>query len=171
VTTVSGPAVSRKLAINRLRERRPLEPAVVDRFLARYEVPIVEGARCTFLYRGEAGEVRLVHRIFGLPERIPLRRLHGTDLWYVVVELPEGSRIEYQLEVSHGEQRERINDPLNPRLAHSPLGSSSVCYARGYEVPAHRPLSAAGRPRRRRLPRVRVGQHGARQPHPPARCS
>ena len=34
-----------------------------------------------------------------------------------------------------GEQRERINDPLNPRLAHSPLGSSSVCYARGYEVP------------------------------------
>src|SRR5262249_18358818 len=29
----------------------------------------------------------------------------------------------------------RINDPLNPRLAHSPLGSSSVCYARGYEVP------------------------------------
>ena len=135
MTTVSGPAVSRKLAINRLRERRPLEPAVVNRFLARHEVPIVEGARCTFLYRGEADEVRLMHRIFGLPERIPLRRLHGADLWYVVVELPEGSRIEYQLEVSRGEQRERINDPLNPRLAHSPLGSSSVCYARGYEVP------------------------------------
>src|SRR6202042_3932146 len=34
-----------------------------------------------------------------------------------------------------GGQRERVNDPLNPRLAHSPLGSSSVCYARGYEVP------------------------------------
>ena len=135
MTTVSGPAVSRKLAINRLRERRPLTPAAVDRFLARHEVPIVEGARCTFLYRGEADEVRLVHRIFGLPERIPLRRLRGTDLWYVVVELPEGSRIEYQLEVAHGEQSERINDPLNRRLAHSPLGSSSVCYARGYEVP------------------------------------
>ena len=93
MTTVSGPAVSRKLAINRLRERRPLEPAVVDRFLARHEAPIVEGTRCTFLYRGEADEVRLVHRIFGLPESIPLRRLRGTDLWYVVVELPEGSRI------------------------------------------------------------------------------
>ena len=135
MTAVSGPAVSRKLAINRLRERPPLQPAVVDRFLARHEVPIVEGARCTFLYRGEADEVRLVHRIFGLPGSIPLRRLRGTDLWYVVVELPEGSRIEYQLEVAHGEQRERINDPLNRRLAHSPLGSSSVCYARGYEVP------------------------------------
>jgi enterochelin esterase-like enzyme len=135
MTTASGQAISRKLAINRLRERRPLESAAIDRFLARHQVPIVEGARCTFLYRGEADEVHLVHRIFGLPERMPLRRLRGTDLWYVVLELPEGSRIEYQLEVVHGEWRERINDPLNGRLAHSPLGSSSVCYGRGYEVP------------------------------------
>ena len=53
MTTVSGPiTVSRKLAINRLRERRPLDAGTVDRFLARNEVPIVEGARCTFLYRG-----------------------------------------------------------------------------------------------------------------------
>jgi hypothetical protein len=85
---VTGPAVSRKLAINRLRERRPLSRPLTDRFLARHDVPIVEGARCTFLYRGEADEVRLVHRIFGLPDHIPLRRLHGTDLWYVVLELP-----------------------------------------------------------------------------------
>jgi enterochelin esterase-like enzyme len=98
-------------------------------------VPIVEGARCTFLYRGEADEVHLIHRTVGLPERILLRRLRGTDLWYVVVELPEGSRFEYQVEAAHGEQRERSNDPLNRRLAHSPLGSTSVCYARGYEVP------------------------------------
>jgi enterochelin esterase family protein len=86
-----------KLAINRLRERRPLEPAVIDRFLARQEVPIIEGTRCTFLYRGEASEVHLVHQIFGLPQRNPLRRLRGTDLWYVVQELPDGSRVEYQL--------------------------------------------------------------------------
>jgi enterochelin esterase-like enzyme len=132
---VSGPAVSRKLAITRLRERRPRDPAVIDRFLARHPAPIVEGSRCTFLYRGEADEVHVVHRTVGLPERIGLRRLHGTDLWYVVIELPEGSRFEYQLEVARGEQRERVNDPLNPLLAHSPVGSSSVCYSRGYEVP------------------------------------
>jgi enterochelin esterase family protein len=107
----------------------------VSRFLARYEVPIVEGARCTFLYQGEASAVHLVHRIFGLPERIPLRRLRGTSLWYLVLELPDGSRVEYQLEISRDGHSERINDPLNSRLAHSPLGSSSVCYARGYEVP------------------------------------
>jgi enterochelin esterase-like enzyme len=135
VTTTTSPAVSRKLAINRLRDRRPLLPATVDRFLARHEIPIIEGARCTFLYRGEADEVFLVHRIFGLPDHLPLRQLHGTDLWYVVLELPEGSRVEYQLEVARGGQRERINDPLNPRLAHSPVGSSSVCYAHGHEIP------------------------------------
>jgi enterochelin esterase-like enzyme len=133
---VGGQApVRRKLAINRLRERRPAGPAAVDRFLARHQVPIVEGSRCTFLFRGEAGEVRLVHQIFGLPGPIPLRRVPGTDLWYLVLELPEGSRVEYQLEVARGEHRERINDPLNPRLAHSPLGSSSACYAHGYQVP------------------------------------
>ena len=108
---------------------------MIDRFLARHAVPIVEGARCTFLYRGEADGVYLVHRTVGLPDPIGLRRLHGTDLWYVVIELPEGSRFEYQLEVARGEQRERINDPLNPLLSHSPVGSSSVCHAHGYEVP------------------------------------
>jgi enterochelin esterase-like enzyme len=127
--------VGGKLAINRLRERRPLDAAAVDRFLARNQVPIVEGPRCTFLYRGEADEVFLVHRIFGLPDHMAMRRLHGTDLWYVVLELPEGSRVEYQLEVSRGGQRERMNDPLNPHLAHSPVGSSSVCYAYGHVVP------------------------------------
>jgi enterochelin esterase-like enzyme len=132
---VSEPAVSSKLAINRLRDRKPLDAAAVDRFLRRQEVPIIEGPRCTFLYRGEADEVFLIHRIFGLPDHLPLRRLHGTDLWFLVLELPSGSRVEYQLEVARGGRRERINDPLNPRLAHSPVGSSSVCYAYGHEIP------------------------------------
>ena len=96
--------------------------AAVDRFLARQQVPIIEGARCTFLYRGEADEVFLVHRIFGLPDHLPLRRLHGTDLWYLVLELPEGSRVEYQLELVRGGQRERINDPLNPYAGAQPDG-------------------------------------------------
>ena len=89
--------MSRRLAINRLKERKP-DDAAVDRFLGRHEVPIVEGARCTFLYRGEADEVWVVQRIVGLPDRMPMRRVHGTDLWYLVLELPEGSRIEYQIE-------------------------------------------------------------------------
>jgi len=135
LTTAGGPGVRRKLAINRLRDRRPVDTGAVDRFLARHQVPIVEGARCTFLYRGEADEVFLIHRIFGLADHLPLRRLHGTDLWSVVLELPDGSRVEYQLEVVRDGHRMRINDPLNPNLAHSPMGSSSVCYAHGHSVP------------------------------------
>jgi enterochelin esterase family protein len=124
-----------KLAINRLRERRDLDAAVIDRFVDRHDLPIVEGDWCTFVFRGEVESVRLIHRVVGLPDYLPLRRLVGTDLWWVTVELPAGSRVEYQLEaVAHG-RTERFNDPLNPRLAHSPVGSSSVCQAAGYQVP------------------------------------
>ena len=126
---------TRRLAINRLRDRKPLDAAAVDRFLNRHEVPIIEGTRCTFLYRGEADEVSLAQRVEGLPDLIPLRRLRDTDLWYLVLELPEGSRVNYQLEVRHGDHVERINDPLNEKLSYSPVGTSSVCFGLGYESP------------------------------------
>ena len=66
---------------------------------------------------------------------MPLRRLHGTDLWYLVLELPAGSRLEYQLEIVHNGHSERVNDPLNPHRSHSPVGSLSVCFAAGYVTP------------------------------------
>ena len=121
-------------AINRLKERRP-DAGAVDRFLARHEVPIVEGDRCTFLWRGEADAVHLVHRITELPDRLAFRRLWGTDLWYVVLELPTGSRVSYQIEVRRGEHVETGNDPLNPKVSYSPVGTSSVCFANGYTTP------------------------------------
>jgi enterochelin esterase-like enzyme len=125
----------RRLAINRLKDRKPLDAAAVDRFLARHEVPIVEGSRCTFLFRGEADEVFVVQRIVGLPELLPLRRLRDTDLWYLVLDLPEGSRVNYQLEIRRGDHVERTNDPLNEKLSYSPVGTSSVCFGHGYETP------------------------------------
>lgn len=130
MTTVAG-----RLAINQLKEAKPLDAAAVDAFLADRETPIVEGEFCTFLWRGESDEVWLCQRIVGLADRIPLRRVHGTDLWQLVMELPEGSRVEYQIEIRRGEHYERFNDPLNPRLSHSPVGSSSVCFGPGYETP------------------------------------
>ena len=131
--TTSAP--KRRLAINRLKERKDLDATAVDRFLARHEVPIVEGSRCTFLFRGDADEALLVQRVVGLPEAMPMKRLHDTDLWYLVLELPEGSRVNYQLEVRRGEHVERIEDPLNPKLSYSPVGTSSVCFGHGYESP------------------------------------
>ena len=124
-----------KLAINRLRERPGLTEQDVDTFLHERAVPIVEGPKCTFLYRGEADEVHVLHRIVNQPQRVPMRRVQDTSLWYVTIELPEGSRVEYQLEVRRGDHVEQGNDPLNPHVAHSPVGSSSVCQAVGYETP------------------------------------
>jgi enterochelin esterase-like enzyme len=126
----------RKLAINRLIDRRPLDSAAIDRFLERHGAPIVEDDRATFLWRGEADHVMVRHRVIGWPDPLPLRRIHDTNLWYVTAELPAGSRVEYQFELVRGEHREQyVNDPLNPRLAHGPFGSSSVLSATGYEVP------------------------------------
>ncbi|HQH08152.1 MAG TPA: alpha/beta hydrolase-fold protein [Phycicoccus sp.] len=123
-----------RLAINRLRERGELDAAVIERFIARHGSPIIEGERATFLFRGEADEVRVRHRVVGLPDPLPMRRVGG-DLWAATTDLPQGSRVEYQLETRRGDHYERFNDPLNPRVAHSPVGSSSVCAAIGYSVP------------------------------------
>jgi enterochelin esterase-like enzyme len=125
----------RRLAINRLRERLPVDGAALDRFVSRRPVPVIEGERATFLFRGEADEVRVRHRVVGLPDPLPMKRLPDTDLWAATTDLPVGSRVEYQLETRRGEDYERFNDPLNPRVAHSPVGSSSVCAATGYAVP------------------------------------
>ena len=46
-------------------------PREIDDFLETNTIPIVEGARCTFLFRGEADEVWLCQRIVGLPEPDP----------------------------------------------------------------------------------------------------
>ena len=126
----------RRLAINALRTRLPVDGAAVDRFVARHGSPIIEGERATFLFRGDADQVFVRHQVVGLPDPLELKRLPGTDLWSVTTVLPEGSRVEYQLETRRGEHHERFNDPLNARLAHSPMGSSSVCAAVGYAVPA-----------------------------------
>lgn len=128
-------ADSSQLAINRLRADGPPDGAAIDRFLAEHEIPIIEGTRCTFLYRGEADAVHVTHRVVGLPPRLALQRLDGTDLWWLTIELPEGSRVEYRLEVTRGGHTTDENDPLNPRVAHNPFGTNSVCAAEGYSEP------------------------------------
>ena len=124
-----------KLAINRLRRRTGIDGTAVDAFLALHDVPLVEGRFCTFMYRGEAEEVRLAVRIIGLPDRLPMHRVAETDLWYVILEAPEGSRIEYQLEVRRDGRFECHDDPLNPRFSYSPVGVTSVCFGPGYVTP------------------------------------
>jgi len=126
----------RGLAIAELIDAaEPPTGRTLDRFVEEHEFPIVEGVRCTFVFRGEAQAVALRHWVFGLPTAVPLERLRGTDLWYYVLELPEGARVEYKFEVTDGRKSRWVRDELNPNVARDPFGANSVCYASGYEVP------------------------------------
>jgi len=108
----------------------------LDRLIEESEIPLHDGPRTLFLYRGEADRVELVHWIFGLESSLPFRRVEGhDDLWHLALELPSASRIEYKLLVTRGERMELLRDPLNHRLAHDPFGANSVCATPGYETP------------------------------------
>ena len=107
----------------------------VDHFIETHDFPIVEGTTCTFVFRGDVSRVTLRHWVYGLPAGVPLERIPGTDLWYHILELPEGSRVEYKYEVRAGRESRLVRDPLNDRLAHDPFGANSVCHASGYTVP------------------------------------
>jgi enterochelin esterase-like enzyme len=113
----------------------PHTAEAVDGFLAAHAFPIVEGSSITFVFRGEAEAIHLKHWVFGLPSSQQLRRLEGTDLWHLTLELPQGSRVEYKLEVVRGGRGEWMEDPLNPNRARDPFGANSVAHGTGYTVP------------------------------------
>jgi len=122
-------------ALEELLQRTRLSARDVEEFLKRRSFPLVEGAQVTFVYHGRADRVRLRHFIHGLPATAPFERAPGTDLWHLSVEIPEGSRVEYKLEVARGLDRRLIPDPLNSREARDPFGANSVVYASGYQPP------------------------------------
>jgi enterochelin esterase-like enzyme len=124
------------LAIKELEERHGLSGGDVEAFLAERSFPIVEGSSITIVFRGQVDSVALRHWIQGLPAEQPLERLAGTDLWFLVLDLPAESRMEYKLQVTERGQTQLICDPLNPHLANDPYGANTVVHAEGYEIPA-----------------------------------
>jgi enterochelin esterase family protein len=151
--------VSPSLAIHHFEASRP-DAAAVDAFVAEHRFPLVEGTSCTFVWRGEAEEVRHQHWVFGLPSSEPFRRIEGTDLWYHVIEVPPSSRVEYKFIVDRNGSRELIRDPFNDKLAHDPYGANSVLQTPGYEEPewVHPdPEARAGELRDIQVPSVAFG--------------
>lgn len=110
-------------------------PQAIQAFLARHSFPIVEDGLITFVWVGEAHEVRLRHWVYGLPSSQQLSRLEGSDLWYLSLPLPPASRVEYKFEVIRDGHNHWIQDPLNPHLARDPFGANSVAHGVGYAVP------------------------------------
>ncbi len=161
------------LAILELIEQNErLDGRAIDEFLSKNGSPIVEGPTITFLFRGRVDDVRLRHFVYGLPSSQSFRRVEGTDLWYLSMEAPRGSRIEYKLEVEvHGMTR-LVRDPLNSHLAHDPYGANSVVYATGYHVPdwtKHDPEAREGTIEDVRVPSHAFGREREVKVYLPAR--
>jgi len=133
-------------AIRKLLEAGPPTAEAIDAFLADRRVPIVEGSTVTFLYRGGADAVYLQHWIYGLSAAVPFERIDGSDLWFLVQEIPVRSRVEYKLEIQEGDLSRLIRDPLNPLLAHDPFGANSVCQGAEYQPPAWAEADPEARP-------------------------
>ena len=110
-------------------------PRALARLIAETTFPRVEGRTVTFLYQGEAQEVTLQHWIHGLPPSLPLRRVHGSDVFVLQVDLPPGSRMEYKFGVMMFGRGAMVRDPLNPQSARDPFGANSVVYGEGYRPP------------------------------------
>ncbi len=125
---------SERLAIRRLAAG-PVNRETIDAFIARQGFPIVEGTSITFVWRGEAEHVYLRNWIFGMPSSQALTRMPHSDLWYVTLEIPEKSRVEYKFEIQRNGHRELVEDSLNPFRASDPFGANSVAHTAGYEVP------------------------------------
>jgi enterochelin esterase family protein len=123
------------MTLDELRDRDTLTSADIDAFIASNTFPIVDPRGVTFVYRGEARSVQLRNFVFGLPTAQPLRRIKGTDLWHLHIDLPPKSRLEYKFEVDSDTVKGWILDPLNSASAGDPFGANSVCRGWGYERP------------------------------------
>jgi len=123
------------LAIRKLEQSGDLSETAVDGFIERHEFPIIEGSSITFVFRGNVNGVNLQHWVFGLETSLPLNRLGGSDLWYLILDLPERSRIEYKFDIVVNGLHRWVRDPFNPQTAREPYGLNSVCCTSGYETP------------------------------------
>ena len=122
-------------AFRQLIDRKPISKSAVDRFLSCHSFPLQTDSGSTFVYRGDADHVELHHWVYGAPGPQEFTRVEETDLWFLTLELPTCSRIEYKLVVESSGKRKLIRDRLNPLEAHDPFGANSVCHGPGYSTP------------------------------------
>ena len=142
-----------------LASRQPLHgdltPERLDRLVFEQGFPLYRPDITVFAFRGDADEVHLVHFGIGLPDDLHFERLGESSWWTLCLDLPAGTRLEYQLGVIQGDDRHTFKDPLNPFESRNPFGSNSVCRSSGYAVPPwaiHEPHVPAGSQRSLTIP-------------------
>lgn len=85
-------------------------------------------------YTGEADAVRLATFMPRFPKDLAFTEV-AVGRWELELDLPEGARIEYLLEVERDGARHAFPDPTNPDRASNPFGANSVATGPGYVPP------------------------------------
>ncbi len=125
-----------------LLQRLKADPESADTelsaFVEEQTFPIADNNQAVFFwYDGKpTHKVFLIHWVFGLESRQELVRIPDTHAFYLPLELPKDSRIEYKFELQRDYKTQLVRDPLNPRKALDPFGANSVCPMAGYADPA-----------------------------------
>jgi enterochelin esterase-like enzyme len=122
--------------VRALVERGELTADAATGLIEAGPVPLVEPGSCTFFYRGDVDAVSLQNFGVGLQPDLSFTRIDGSNLWYLVLDLQPGTRLEYKLDVTGHDGRSLVEDPFNPLVARNPYGANSVCLASGYEEPS-----------------------------------
>lgn len=108
---VELPAALQRLAAELATAEDPR--AVVDRFLAGRELPLIDGEEVVFVWRGDAKDLAVAGDMIGMRREEPMHRLPVTDLWWWATELDRRARISYFFYVDN----EATVDPSHDRRA------------------------------------------------------
>ena len=97
--------------------------AAVDTLGESYDsMPVLEGGRAHFLYRGEMPDLAIVGDMTGAHREVPMRRLGDSDWYHESFPAPAEGRWEYQYKVFS----EALLDPMNASTVETPGGDRSV---------------------------------------------
>lgn len=85
--------------------------AVVDRFLAKLQTPLIEGDVVQFLLQGDYEDVAVASELMGIRQERPMQRVPGTDLFYYGLNVPGATRASYTFFADY----QPVVDPRNRR--------------------------------------------------------
>ncbi len=124
----AGPALPPELESLAVEVAAADDPAAaVDGFLADRELPLIDGERVLFMWRGEARDVAVAGDMIGMRREEPMHLLPGTDLWWWQAELDRRARISYVFFVDDAP----VTDPTHQRRETSTVLGPDMNWRRG----------------------------------------
>jgi enterochelin esterase family protein len=103
---------------------------VVVAFLVGRSLPLIEGERVTFLWRGDAEDVAIAGDMIGMRREEPMRRLEGTVLWWWETRIDRRAGLSYLFYPDYTP----ATDPSHDRVVTSTVLGPDMNWFRGVPV-------------------------------------